>query len=77
MIIARIILSAIVDKVLVDPDYQGKGIGKEILNFIEMFAKKNNATKIVLDVVIGNPVLGFYEKLGFQKTEILLGKKIL
>lgn len=49
----------------VDPKYQGLGIGKKLLGFIEELAIKNNLSYIYLDSSIKNAC--FYQKLGYEK----------
>jgi len=36
----------------VHPDFQRKGIGKEIMRFLEDYGKQKGVTKYVLDVVV-------------------------
>lgn len=51
----------------VEPDFEGQGIGKQIINALERYAIDNTAETIVLDA--REPVVGFYEKLGYKIIE--------
>lgn len=54
---------------VVDPDFQRKGIGRFILENIISFAKKRKIKKFVLESSKPlNNALNFYEKHGFKKT---------
>lgn len=54
---------------LVNPKNQGKGYGKELMNFVEnQYAKQ--VSKAQLDVLIKNPAVGFYERLGYKIIRI-------
>ena len=64
------------DMVLVHPDFQRKGIGKEIMRFLEDYGKQKGVTKYVLDVVVGNMAIDFYEFLGYKKTKVIMTKNV-
>jgi len=51
--------------ITVDDDYQGRGIGRKLMNKFISLSKKEGAHKIVLTVTIKDNI-GFYEKLGFK-----------
>lgn len=62
------------------PNYQGKGIGKTLLNEIEKLARQKNATDISLNVNKYNKALYFYQKNGFEITNdeiINIGKNFV
>jgi predicted GNAT family N-acyltransferase len=44
--------------------YQGKGVGRELVNYAESFAKGRGNEEIVLHA--RETVRGFYEKLGYE-----------
>lgn len=48
----------------IDPDYQGKGYGKMLYEFIENYFRKNKVSKISLYSTIN--AIEFYKKLGFM-----------
>jgi len=50
----------------VDKEYQGKGIGKRLLNKIEKMVKNNKANSIHVDASIEAEIV--YQSLGFKKT---------
>lgn len=47
----------------VDEKYQGKGIGRELILFVEKFAKNKGFEQMVMNARKG--AIGFYEKLGY------------
>ena len=52
-------------KIYIDPNQQGKGIGKSILQFILKDISNKGATYLELNVNRQNKAIGFYQKLGF------------
>lgn len=52
-------------KIYIDPNQQGKGIGKSILQFILKDISYKGATYLELNVNRQNKAIGFYQKLGF------------
>lgn len=59
----------------VNPEAQGKGIGRALLERGDEIAKDRGLEKIRLEVVAETPAVGFYEKLGFDcEGEISSGK---
>jgi diamine N-acetyltransferase len=53
-------------KIYIDPDQQGKGIGKILLNYIINDVQSKNATHLELNVNRYNKALHFYQKNGFE-----------
>jgi ribosomal protein S18 acetylase RimI-like enzyme len=51
------------------PAVQGKGYGRLMIDHVAAQARAAGQQKLRLDVNYKNRALGFYEKLGFQKTE--------
>lgn len=47
-------------------EYRGRGLGKEVIEYIEDFYKKRNVTTIEMDAKYD--VSGFYEKCGYRKV---------
>lgn len=56
-----------ISTIFVDISYQGKGVGKAIMDYLEKRVRQKGATKVHLADVAINAV-GFYEKLGYQET---------
>jgi ribosomal protein S18 acetylase RimI-like enzyme len=53
-------------RIYVDPDLIGRGIGKKLLNKVELFLKSKNARKYIAHPHISNPIaINFYIKNGF------------
>lgn len=58
--------------IVVSPDLQGKGIGKELLNQARIIAGLRGANRISLEASIDNKkLIKWYKKLGFESTELL------
>jgi ribosomal protein S18 acetylase RimI-like enzyme len=59
----------IIHRLSVHPEFQGKGVAKEILKFIEACAFENNYSSIRLDAYSGNErALKLYENFGYKKA---------
>jgi GNAT superfamily N-acetyltransferase len=52
----------------VHPDYQGKGLGKLVIGYLEDIAKKNNHSTIILHA--RENAVKFYENCGYSVKEI-------
>lgn len=60
--------SGIVEDVVVDPDWQGKGIGKQMMQFAVQRCRDMDCYKLALSSNLKREVAHrFYESLGFQK----------
>jgi ribosomal protein S18 acetylase RimI-like enzyme len=55
--------------ILIDPDFQGKGIGSKLITiFLSVIEKKHpEIARIELIARESNPAIKLYEKLGFKK----------
>lgn len=60
-----------VDDFSVDPEYQGKGIGSRMIEFVreEMKKEKDKVSYLSLNTEKGYPAVKFYEKNGFKSDE--------
>jgi ribosomal protein S18 acetylase RimI-like enzyme len=54
-----------VDFLLVDSNFQGKGIGKDLMSYVEE-SYKDKAEKSQLQVLEKNPAVNFYKTLGYK-----------
>ena len=60
--------SGIVDDLMVHPDWQGKGIGKKMMQFAMDRCRESGCYKLMLSSNIKRELAhNFYEKLGFKK----------
>lgn len=59
-----------IEDVAVLPEWQGKGIGKQLIEWIVEKAKEMGCYKIILSCAEKN--VGFYEKNGFYRHEITM-----
>lgn len=58
----------VVHRLAVDPTYQGKGIARKLMDFIENMASQNGYKTIRLDAYSLNPrTLRFYQNRGYTK----------
>jgi ribosomal protein S18 acetylase RimI-like enzyme len=66
-----------IDDLCVDESTRGKGIGKELFNFVKEYAKLNNYSSITLNVWEGNDnAINFYKKLGMCPLKTYMEYKI-
>jgi ribosomal protein S18 acetylase RimI-like enzyme len=56
-------------KIYIDPNQQGKGIGKILIDYICNDIKPKGATNIELNVNRYNKAIQFYQKIGFTITK--------
>lgn len=52
-------------QVVISEEWQGRGIGKELIEFAEMFARSKGYE--IIEANARQTALGFYEKLNYQK----------
>lgn len=62
-----------IEKVAVLEDFQGKKIGRDLLHFVEWYARKFRCKSIKINIFVSS--LGFFEKQGYQK--ISPGEKVM
>jgi len=60
--------------ILVRPDQQGSGLGKELMRQFEDAARAAECTKVMFDVVVGSPAREFYASLGYRHWSDYLEK---
>ena len=57
--------------VAVAPEYRRRGLGKELLTWLEQTARAQNAEKLFLEVRAGNtPAKALYEGFGFEPISV-------
>ncbi len=52
--------------ILVHPDAQGTGLGRQLMDRFEADARREGCTKVLFDVVTGSPARRFYDRLGYR-----------
>ncbi len=63
--------------ILVEENFRGKGLGKWMLNWLEIETKKKDLQEITLHVLGYNHVAReLYESMGFEATNIYMSKKV-
>lgn len=56
-----------VDNVVVDPAYRGSGIGRQLMGWVEQYARQQGCEIMVLDAYVTNhSARRFYERMGYQ-----------
>ena len=66
-----------VDDLCVDEINRGQNIGKEIMDYVHLYAKQLECKTIILNVWEGNEgALNFYNKLGFKKRSYLMEMEV-
>ena len=64
-----------IEDVVTRKGYEGKGIGKKIIEELIKIATENECYKVILDC--NEKVMEFYEKMGFRKHAIMMRIDIL
>lgn len=58
-----------IHRLAVHPEYQGRGLGKELLRFAEERARSSGGTSIRIDVfTLNEGALGMYRRAGFAEV---------
>jgi ribosomal protein S18 acetylase RimI-like enzyme len=71
-------LSALLEDVVIAPDWQGRGIGRQLAAAAEAWAVSQGACRIQLLADRSNtPALAFYQKIGLQTTAMICLRKML
>lgn len=67
-----------IEDLVVKKEFQGKGIGKALLQKAEAFAKKKKVTRVVLNTNRHSAARKFYEKAGYEwlKNTVAYRKKL-
>ena len=69
---ARIIedgTQVLVMDVIVDPEYQGNGIGRGLMEKIREYIESIDYDRMIVNLITDESKTAFYEKLGYQKEE--------
>ncbi len=68
----------IVEELVIDSDYQGKGVGRSLMDEVEKYSKKKKAVQILLTTHRGAPAYKFYIKVGYKpvKSTVFLKKEL-
>ena len=66
---------AYIDELWLKPKYQGKGIGKMLVKFVEDMYRKKGLSKIRLTTKKNAKSYGFYKKLKYRDAELVYMEK--
>jgi len=61
----------LIDALAIKPEFQGYGLGKQLLNFAEKYARKKGCHKLWCFSLAIYKAKGFYLKMGFQQEGLL------
>jgi GNAT superfamily N-acetyltransferase len=61
--------SYILNDLYVVPDYRGKGVGKQLLNFAQEWTRQKGYKGLALETASDNPARKLYEKEGWTEDE--------
>jgi ribosomal protein S18 acetylase RimI-like enzyme len=68
---------AYVDNLVVAQEYERKGVGRTLLDFVERRARDQGFREVVLDVFAGNQgAIAFYQRQGYQPDHIRMAKPL-
>ena len=68
---------AYVDNLVVAQEYERKGVGRTLLDFVERRARNQGFREVVLDVFAGNQgAIAFYQRRGYQPDHIRMAKPL-
>jgi GNAT superfamily N-acetyltransferase len=70
--------NAWIDELFIRPDFRGKGIGSQALDFAAQTARELGAKVLHLEVNRGNPAIDLYRRNGFKDHDrFLLSKSLM
>lgn len=66
-----------VDNLVVAQEFEGKGVGRTLLDHVERWARDHGYREVVLDVFAGNErAIAFYERQGYRPDHIRMVKPL-
>jgi aminoglycoside 6'-N-acetyltransferase I len=67
-----------IEELIIDSDFQGKGFGRKLVRFVEDYAKHKKIKKVWLIASRDAPAYNFYEKIGYKlcKRIVMFDKEI-
>lgn len=70
--------SIMIEELVVNSKYQRKGVGRKLVEKVELFAKRNEVKRILLTTGKNTIAFKFYKKLGFtdSKKTVLMRKLV-
>jgi ribosomal protein S18 acetylase RimI-like enzyme len=68
---------AYVDNLAVAQEFEGKGVGRALLDYVERWARNHGYREVVLDVFASNQrAIAFYERQGYRADHIRMAKPL-
>ncbi|MGV8151484.1 MAG: GNAT family N-acetyltransferase [Candidatus Nanoarchaeia archaeon] len=70
--------SVMIEELIVDSAFQGKGYGRMLVEYIENLSRKKGVKRILLMTSLDAPAFKFYEKIGYipSKKTVLFRKEL-
>lgn len=70
--------STMIEELIVDSDFQGKGFGKKLVNSVERHCKKKKIKRVLLMASKNASAFHFYKKMGYvpSKRTVLFRKEL-
>jgi ribosomal protein S18 acetylase RimI-like enzyme len=69
--------AGVVHDIIVDPEYRGQGVGKQLLDASLSFLRSHNAPRVVLTTADRNaPALRLFENAGFRRTMVEMTREL-
>lgn len=66
-----------VGELVVDPQYEGRGVGRALIDAVVDHARHEGLTTITLDTgAANNNARAFYKRLGFDEEDVKLTKRV-
>jgi ribosomal protein S18 acetylase RimI-like enzyme len=66
-----------VGELAVDPQYEGRGVGRALIDAVTAYAKQLGLVTITLDTGAANTnARAFYKRLGFEEEDVKLTKRV-
>jgi GNAT superfamily N-acetyltransferase len=68
---------AYVDVLVVAPEAEGRGVGRALMERVEVWAREHDCLEVVLDVFAGNDAaMAFYQKCGYRPDHVRMAKPL-
>ena len=71
-------IAAVLEDMIIDKNLRGQGIGKQLMQAMEQWAKEKGITRLqLLADKTNSPALAYYNKLGWKETKMFCLRKYI